>query len=95
MATTTAPELHEALRAARGELSIAEMARRLGVKWETYKHWERGAQVPDDDNAEQLAVILDEELPEVVWMLYRARIRAKGALIGITAPAESAVLVAA
>lgn len=76
--TTDSPRLGVALRTARGKRSKAEMARLLEVGWMTYDMWEKEAWIPGDEQAEKLAGALDRELPEIVWMLYRARIRAKG-----------------
>lgn len=75
------PEFRAVLRDARGGRSKAEMARVLDVEWMTYDMWEKGAWVPSDDQAEKLAGVVDRDLPAVVWMLYRARIRARGVLL--------------
>jgi hypothetical protein len=76
---TTAQETRnvgEALRNHRetNTLSKAAMYRALSVSAGTYDTWEGGVYIPGDEYAERIAEVLDLELQEVVWMLYRSRI---------------------
>jgi transcriptional regulator with XRE-family HTH domain len=67
----------EALRNHREDnrLSKAAMYRALGVSPGTYDTWEGGVYIPGDEYAERIAELLGFELREVVWMLYRDRLR--------------------
>lgn len=73
------PSIAELLKRKRDKAPKAEAYRRLGVAPNTYNTWESGMYVPGDEYAEGLADYLEVELPDIVWMLYRDRIRqAKG-----------------
>ncbi len=76
MATrTTTDPFRRTLRAARGDMSKAEAARRLDVEWMTYDMWEKGAWIPGDDHAQPLAEFMTMSLEDVVWVLYVARVQ--------------------
>lgn len=73
------PSVAQLLKRKRDKGPKADVYRRLGVAANTYNTWESGMYVPGDEYAEGLADYLEVELPDIVWMLYRDRIRqAKG-----------------
>jgi transcriptional regulator with XRE-family HTH domain len=77
------PHISQVLRDKRKETGDSKRSvyQRLGVSSGTYDMWEGGVYVPGDDYAELLADYLEIELPQVVWMLYRSRIQAKGVYV--------------
>jgi DNA-binding XRE family transcriptional regulator len=76
MATITLPEIARRLREKRGDDFKTVAARTIGVSRQVYGAWEDGHFIPGDEWAEPLAAYLDEDIRDVVWLLYRDRLDA-------------------
>lgn len=79
------PTIDRLLREWRGDESKSEAARKIGVSRQIYGAWEDAHFVPGDEWVEPLAVQLDRDIQDIVWILYRSRIaKNRVSVMGLT-----------
>lgn len=68
------PTIDRLLRKARGGRYQTEVADEIGVSRNSYRMWESGHHVPEDEWVRPLTVYLGRDEEDVVWVLYQSRL---------------------